>query len=231
MTQSKDLFFVACAAARKEETALFPSLVKLGVERFYFFENNRAGLSHCYNRVLDELAGRDEIIVFVHADVRLEDVYFREKIQSAVGNLQFGIVGLAGAASFSLALERNVTMWHLAPKETLSGAVQQPSTESPAIRRWAVYGPTPRRCVVVDGLFMAVDLPRIGRLRFDEQFGFHFYDLDFCLNAHAAGIPLGTTNIHVFHQSEGGTSVAFFTEQKRFRAKWTERIKEPVTCP
>jgi len=84
-----------------------------------------------------------------------------------------------------------------------------------------VYGPTPKRCVVLDGLFLAVDIGKIGQGRFDEQLAFHFYDLDFCLAAHRAGLILGTTNVYVTHRSGGNlSSPAFKAAQTAFRAKW-----------
>lgn len=215
----KDLYFVSCTTGRKEETVLYPSLVKLGTDRFQFFEENRAGLATCYNRVLDERSGRDEIVVFVHDDVTIGDLFIREKLNAAVGALGFAIVGLAGTSSFHLLLDQRVTKWLQPPREALTGAVEHALPGN--ANCWSMYGPTPRRCVVLDGLFLAVDRARLGPVRFDEQFAFHFYDLDFCLTAHRAGLLLGTTNVYVNHQSHGSyNSPAFFATQDKFRAKW-----------
>lgn len=52
-------------------------------------------------------------------------------------------------------------------------------------------------------------LARAGRLqtqgvRFDPQFDFHLYDLDFCRSAQAAGLSLGTWPLAMTHASGGG---------------------------
>ena len=41
------------------------------------------------------------------------------------------------------------------------------------------------------------------RLRFDPALGFHFYDLDFCRSAEAAGLRLGVWPLAITHQSSG----------------------------
>lgn len=40
-------------------------------------------------------------------------------------------------------------------------------------------------------------------VRFDPALGFHFYDLDFCRAATAAGLRLGTWPIAISHRSAG----------------------------
>ncbi|MBL8827353.1 MAG: hypothetical protein JNM18_10295 [Planctomycetaceae bacterium] len=215
----KDLFFVSCTMGNKEDTVLYRSLLKLGTDRYRFYEQNRTGLSTIYNQILNERAGRDEVVVFVHDDVTIGDLFIQEKLTAAVGPLGYAIVGLAGTSSFNLMLDKPVTMWLQPPQQALSGAVEHAAGEH--ANHWSAYGPTPRRCVVMDGLFLGVDMLKIGGVRFDEQFEFHFYDLDFCLTAHRAGLALGTQNIYVNHQSGGSyNSAAFAATQEKFRAKW-----------
>src|SRR6185437_6852230 len=40
-------------------------------------------------------------------------------------------------------------------------------------------------------------------LRFDEQFDFHFYDLDLCRQAERAGVSMGTCAVSLIHESKG----------------------------
>jgi hypothetical protein len=65
------LFIVSCTRGCKEETVLYRSLQRLGIDSFLFFENNEKGLSTCYNAVLDAKADSDEIVIFVHDDVSI----------------------------------------------------------------------------------------------------------------------------------------------------------------
>jgi GT2 family glycosyltransferase len=196
-------------------------LRKLGTDRFLFIENNQEGLSTCYNRILDERAGRDEILIFAHDDITISDLFFQEKIIKAFDQQQYAIAGLAGTSDFGIPPDLIVTSWLQPPREACSGRVEHHVPGSSSMTLMMVYGPTPRRCVVLDGLFLAIDLKKIGHIRFEEQLAFHFYDLDFCLTAHQAGLILGTVNVYVTHKSGGNyTSQAFREAQAKFGAKW-----------
>jgi len=225
----RKLFIVSCTRGRKEETDLYRSLRKLGADCFLFIENNRKGVSTCYNRILDEKSGRDEIVIFVHDDVTIGDLFLQEKITAAFDQENYAIAGLAGTSDFKIHPDLAVTSWFQPPPEAWSGAVENHMPGSSTIM--SAFGPTPKRCVALDGLFLAIDLRKIGHVRFEEQLAFHFYDLDFCLTAHLAGLSLGTTNIYVTHRSGGVfSSQAFEEAQTTFRAKWKDghyRIDPP----
>jgi GT2 family glycosyltransferase len=47
------------------------------------------------------------------------------------------------------------------------------------------------------------DALRAAAVGFDEQFDFHFYDMDFCRSARAAGLVLGCCAIAITHASVG----------------------------
>jgi len=225
----RKLFIVSCTRGRKEETDLYRSLRKLGTDCFRFIENNRKGLSTCYNHILDEKAGRDEIAIFVHDDVTIGDLFLQEKMTEAFDQKNYAITGLAGTSDFKIRPDLGPISWLQPPPEALSGAVEHHIPGGSTIM--TVYGPTPKRCVALDGLFLAIDLRKIGHIRFDEQLAFHFYDLDFCLTAHQRGLILGTINVYVTHRSGGDFSSQPFKEaQTTFRAKWKDgqyRIDAP----
>ena len=68
--------------------------------------------------------------------------------------------------------------------------------------------------------FLKVDNKRIGTLRFDEQFAFDFYGVDFGLQAHCAGLAHGKTDIYVSHRSAGVAAASYHQAQQLFRTKW-----------
>jgi GT2 family glycosyltransferase len=215
----------SCTRGTKESTALYRSVVRHGIDRWEFAETNTLGLPARYNRFLDEHAGRDAIAVFAHDDLSIEDVFFRDKL--CVGAERFAVQGLAGAVSLDLEQLAPQTMWTRAPREHLSGAVEHSLPNGMSF--WSSYGPVPRRCVVLDGVLLAIDLARVGNVRFDERFAFHFYDLDFCLSAHQSSLALGTVNVHAHHHSAGDfTSSGFFEAQARFREKWRPSLGSVV---
>jgi hypothetical protein len=216
----RDVFFLSCTRGGKEETALYRSLQRLQIRDFHFIEHNQRGLPECYNEYLDKLAGTDQILVFVHSDVTIADVFVREKLNEAAKT--FNIIGLVGSARFDFLVEREHYAWTVWPRDCLSGAVEH--VFGNGSRLWFSLGPTPRRCIIMDGVLLGIDLRAIGDVRFDPRFTFHLYDLDFCLAAHIANLTLGTQNIYVQHLSCGDfTSDAYRQSVKVFRAKW-----EPV---
>jgi GT2 family glycosyltransferase len=225
----KDVHFVACSRGRKQDTDLYRSLSWLGIPYVYFFENNREGLADRYNAVLDEVGAADLILVFAHDDILMNDPAVGNKLNAAIER-GHTVVGLAGSSSFRVSRGDAVTMWMQPPPENWSGLVRHrlPNAQMSFTR----YGDVPKRCVVLDGLFLAVYPPRLGRVRFDRQFAFHFYDLDFCLAAHHSGLSLTTTDVGVIHHSGGAYgSQAFKEAQRRFRRKWGESTHSVAETP
>ncbi len=66
-----------------------------------------------------------------------------------------------------------------------------------------VIGPFGRRCLLMDGLFLAVNTKTTNKLNWDENVKFHHYDLIFCLEAHKQKLKMGTAAIYVTHESPG----------------------------
>ena len=147
-----------------------------------------------YNRFITE-ENRNTKIIFVHDDVLIEDLFFMDKLNLAFE--KFDIVGLAGAKSCNIAAD--YPAWHLmAPREDLVGEV---SHSRGGINWTTVFGKTPNRVLMIDGLFIAVDIAKLldTNTRFDEEFTFHHYDITFCLNANKNKLKMGVYPIRVVH--------------------------------
>lgn len=165
---------------------------------------NAEGLPTVYNRAIRE-AEDSQLLVFLHDDIWLEDPDFILKIRTALQ--KYDIVGVAGNTRISKhqpawlfrCIEHGRFIWD---SEYLSGAVRHgtPGKSDPA-----VYGPTPARCELMDGVFLAGHRHILLRSKvlFDEQFQFHFYDMDFCRTARRAGLSLGTWPLDILHVSQG----------------------------
>jgi hypothetical protein len=115
----RELFVVACTAGAKEDTLLYHSLQKQCCGDFYFFEHNQRGLPACYNEYLDRFAGSDRILLLVHSDVAIADIFFREKLADATK--LFNVIGLAGSSTFDLQKTTPHYAWTVWPRECLSG--------------------------------------------------------------------------------------------------------------
>ena len=184
--------------------------------------DNRHGLGKVYNSALSKLYAQrivdSDFIVFLHDDVTIEDINLPRKLQESA----FDVVGLAGTTKL---LFESPVLWNHARlgEHTLSGAVAHANGTDIWMNS---YGTFRKPCEVVDGLFIAVRLKRLieSGVRFDEQFDFHFYDLDFCLSARKAGLTIGTEPIWVVHRGLGDWDTQSWHEnERRFLEKWGAR--------
>jgi GT2 family glycosyltransferase len=209
----------------KRSAPLFASLKKLRrvtskVSSRITYQN-RHGLGTIYNRYLKPRYA-DKILVFVHDDARIEDLFFVDKLNQAIQ--EFDVIGLAGNQRPDL----NGLSW-FDPERPLAGFVAHNVKEERGRRskpeRVFVdsYGPTPAKCGLLDGVFLAVNPEKLisREVKFDEQFAFHFYDLDFCLSCVARGLRMGTWPIWIVHQSGGSFNSPDWRRAARlYERKW-----------
>tara|TARA_R110002074_G_scaffold387761_1_gene570048 strand:+ start:546 stop:1259 length:714 start_codon:yes stop_codon:yes gene_type:complete len=159
-----------------------------------------------------------DCVIFIHDDVSLEDGLLAEKLTEAFK--RYDVVGLAGTKDVVL---RKPALWHLLSKEKdRSGIVAHADGNYISS---TYFGPVPQRCVLLDGLFLAVklkDLP--AEVLFDENLPAiaHHYDLDFCLTANKHKLKLTTWPIWVVHDSPGLENVEsdFIESENYFLHKW-----------
>jgi GT2 family glycosyltransferase len=191
--------------------------------QFHIAFENRVGLPKVYNSALAQAGPRDAIL-FVHDDLWLDDPRWLDKLQVALK--RYDVVGLAGnrrrvpgqhAWLFTEVMGEQAML----DAPYLSGSVAHGQDRQNS--RMSLFGPSPARCELVDGLFIALrnDVARDFGIQFDERFEFHFYDMDFCRTARAAGLSMGTWPITVVHQSVGKFSgEAWQKGLKIYRDKW-----------
>jgi SAM-dependent methyltransferase len=90
----------------------------------------------------------------------------------------------------------------------------------------------------VDGLILVLSPWAVRNLRFDSATfaGFHAYDIDFCLQARAAGRTVKVIDVDLFHHTKGGfgDEVGFRLADAAFRRKWglaPAAVGGSLTCP
>ncbi len=223
-------FRIVCATRESEarfatHTALGRSLAQL---RYPFvelrlFAANAIGLPQLYNTALREAAQDPAILVFIHDDVWLMDLFWPNHLFQ--GLRAFDVVGLAGnrrrvpgqpAWRFTdAALTRD-------DRENLSGIVAHGRTWPPDYVSY--YGQPYQQVSLLDGLLLACRSTTLlsKGIFFDERFDFHFYDLDLCRQAEQHGLRLGTWSISALHASDGTfDSPAWRAAYARYLEKWT----------
>lgn len=187
-------------ATPKSEEEFENTQIKLSVDKLGWNTkltkicNNKEGLPKIYNNFLTE-EYKNFKIIFVHDDVLIEDLFFEEKLDLAFQ--KYDIVGLAGSKKCKITSP--VPAWHLMcdPQDAV-GEV----THSKDKKYWTtVFGSTDSRALILDGLFLAVDVNKLleTSTKFDENFTFHHYDISFCLRANQNKLKMGVYPIKVTH--------------------------------
>jgi GT2 family glycosyltransferase len=219
------VIFVCATRAKPEEFAATPTGQSIARIRFSgriklaLAADNRAGLPSVYNRVIQE-SFRDHILVFIHDDVWIDDVFFVNHLMA--GLREYDVVGLAGNRRLlpeapAWSFKNDQMEWD---KGNLSGVV----CHGP--KPWgapSLYGPVPAGVELLDGVLLAAKCSTLldAGVRFDERFGFHFYDLDFSRSARQAGLNLGTFATGITHVSGGSFgSPSWRAGLAKYRQKW-----------
>jgi hypothetical protein len=206
----KQLLIVVCTKAKTDSDfarrPIYPSLQKHIANNSsissYIFKNNELGLSECYNKILTNPSYLGWTVLFVHDDVILEDLFLYEKLISS----PYTITGLAGTKSFDKKAEH--LAWHLAgnPRDFVGEVAHKHEGQTFTTK----FGPTDSRALIIDGLFISCKVTELveNELYFDEAFGFHFYDICFCLAANEKKVTCGVLPIRAIHYGLGDSMLA-----------------------
>lgn len=210
MSIDRNNYKFVCATPHNKETFLEKSQLALFLEKESFLKNshivyeNKEGLPKVYNSFINQ-QNIDNKLIFIHDDVLIEDLFFFEKLTLAFEN--YDIVGLAGSKSCNL--KADMTAWHLMSnsREDFVGEVSHSKDK----KVWTtVFGPTESRALILDGLFLAVNVKKLleTNTKFDENFNFHHYDISFCLNANKNKLKMGVYPIKVTHFGMGDSMLS-----------------------
>ena len=230
MSDAQDRIHLVSATRRDKDAFWSESALGLSLRRFagddrlvpWIAYANRRGLPEVYNEVIDH-PGAQGLLVFVHDDVWLDDLFFAQRLID--GCQAWDVMGVAGnrrrlTGQPGWAFTNMTLQWD--DSRHLSGMIghgQQP------FGRVTRYGELPAECELLDGVLLAARAAalRDSGCRFDPRFRFHFYDLDFCRSARASGLRLGTWPIGMTHQSGGAFGSETWLEGLRtYRAKWQD---------
>lgn len=211
MNNKKPVLIVSASKGKKVDTQLYNSLTHTDLCNkkwdLKMYEDNTTSLPELYNNHLNkQTLKKHDIVLFVHDDVFIDDVACFKKLGYAMreeGGYGFDIVGLAGGRDITI---KKPALWHVMSGQQF-GAVVHPVDNLPDSARVRVtdFGPSPERCLILDGLFLAVNLKRVIETgwKFNEAFTFHHYDIASCLDANMKNLKLGTYPIWVVHRSPG----------------------------
>lgn len=181
---------------------------------------NRSSLPEIYNARI-AAAGSDDILVFVHDDVWIDDYFIVDRVIEGLRN--YDVIGVAGnrrrvANQPSWAYPDTDFKWD--DRATLTGSIAHGKHPFGAV---SYFGTAPAECELLDGVFLAAKAAtlRDGGVSFDSRFDFHLYDMDFCRSARQQGLRLGTWPICLTHQSGGALGTESWRRNYRaYLEKW-----------
>ena len=211
------------AEAFTEQTLLGRSL-QLPAHRSWqllLHHDNRQSLGQLYNQALAQ-ADPASLIVFCHDDVWLGEEPLLPALEEALQH--YDLVGVAG----NRCIKPGHSSWFMKPHgggldlPDLVGAIRHGSQEH---NRLSSYGPAPAAAALLDGVFLAARAGVLQRaeVRFDPALAFHFYDLDLCRSALAAGLRLGVWPLNLIHASAGNAGILSWQAcLTLYRSKWKD---------
>jgi hypothetical protein len=220
---------VVCATRYKKEdfqkTAAGRSLFlsqHISPHQLVLFAENILGLGTLYSAVIKHAKTNPAVLVFMHDDLYINDFFWAHRIRE--GLKKFDIIGLAGnvrrfPGQPAWAFTDLSFRWD--EQYNLSGVVAHGilGKEKPP----RPFGSSNQKCSLLDGVLLAADSEKLNNLHvnFDPQFHFHFYDMDFCRQAHLRNLSMGTIALSATHQSPGKFGNAVWQESyRKYIKKW-----------
>ena len=135
--------------------------------------------------------------------LNLSDFFWTERIKEGLN--KFDVVGLAGNIR---RLPKQTSWIRLDGGKhdsytNLSGALSHESTFP--LNQVIPYGPVGKEYKLLDGVLLATQSDKLIKsgIRFDENFKFHFYDIDFCRQLEVNNLKMGTISLSISHASGG----------------------------
>ena len=188
------------------------------VEVIQKINNGDKGLSQVYNEILSE--SKYDTVVLCHDDILFDTQPWGKRIINHFTNTDFGILGVAGTTD----MPESGMWWE--DKRKMLGIVNHKHEgkkwESKYSKSW---GDSITQSCLVDGLFIAINKNLISE-NFDESVsGFHFYDIQFCINNFLKGVKVGVIyNVRLTHLSIGQTNSKWEENRILFSEKYKESL-------
>jgi GT2 family glycosyltransferase len=200
----------------------------VGTVEYLRIDNRQPGRGICaiYNSGIAK--AHNDIVVFMH-----EDAFFMEKGWDTVLVKKFeepsiGLVGIAGTQY----LFAEHPGWVAAGRPFIRGKVIHETRNGENFHMTVFsWDDKDADVVAVDGLFFAVRRSLFDRITFDEATfdGFHFYDLDICMQVRKTHRLIVTPDIIIKHQSGGSFDAAWQKYAERFLKKYATELPASFT--
>ncbi len=220
---------IVCSRLSPENDLHFRNISKTIGDEFEYIRidntDNQYNICSAYNEGVKR--SRGDVLVFIH-----EDVFFMESNWGKILNSKFtdqsiGLIGVAG----SQYLFNNIAGWVAPGRPFIKGQVihelNNGKTYNLTVFSW---DKDDADVVAVDGLFFSIRRNLFDNIRFDDVTfnGFHFYDLDICMQIRKTHRLIVTKDILLKHQSGGSFNEIWKEYAQRFLQKYSTEL--PASC-
>ena len=223
---------IVVCSVNKEGRALFAEELErtIGVEHeLIMIANDVEKLSICtaYNK--GAAAAKYPFLCFIHEDVTFHTIDWGAALVENLRNKKTGFLGLAG----STLKTRNPSPWWITHEnpQALSYRrvhyIQSGSEQSQSTRDDGLLA----EVLLLDGFFLACTTETWSQTRFDEKTlrGFHFYDMDICMTAHAGGLKNYVyRGALIEHHSSGSLNKGWVQGAEAFQKKWQPSLPAAI---
>lgn len=187
--------------------------------------DNKFSMASAYNEGARQATG--DILLFTHDDVFfLKDGWGPVLSEKFSQNPDIGAIGLAGTQYI---FEAPLLKWLDAGWPFVQGRVIHRYENKFVLTAYS-WEKTDQEVVAVDGLFIAIPANVFKHIKFDgETFdGFHFYDLDICMQVRQTHQIVVTFDIYAVHHSPGCLDQNWANYGNKFLAKYDNEL--PAYC-
>ena len=196
-----------------------------------YMPNNTLTLTQFGNKAIEECKDYYDYLILMHSDVDLSLYDFVKRLVECKD--KYNVVGLAGTKK--LFISQSPLTWYTGShrfKNDRYGRITQEiekgimsesffNQNKPDVKDTEV--------ITIDGLLMCFDKATMlnEKARFDEQFTYDFYDLDFCMNIQFnTNLKIGVFVLPTTHMSVGKSILKeeFLIPERKFRLKWQSKF-------
>lgn len=192
-------------------------------ELIFYINPGTHSLTELYNKGLKD--SKNKYVLFCHNDIKYLKSGWGKRYIHHLEYKDFGIIGHAGTTK----LTDSGRWWD--NSHLMVGQVwhQHTDEQSGKTMKWESrysgnFGYEVIETINLDGLAFCINKDKI-KVNFDENIkGFHFYDLDFTLANHLAGVNVGVMFENpILHKSIGMTNEQWEESRQQFVNKWINK--------
>jgi len=165
-------------------------------------------------------------LCFMHDDIAFHTQNWGAKVVKHFTDDSTGAVGIAGSPYFPA---MPGAWWSSKVRNEIT-VTDKDGDITPSIHYYPAAADK-NECVVLDGVWLCIRRALFEKIKFDDTIfsGFHFYDIDICLQVNQLGYKLYCVfDVWIQHLSVGNTDKTWLKNALLVQKKWRQKL--PASC-